>query len=339
MPAWSEPMVTGVRIGKMGMLKRGKRFLDEEVAENAQMQGMAMEDSLSDESPSSSSDSDEDIISSSTQNSAKAEASRPTKVMILASRGINARQRHLLDNLCLLMPHLKKESKFDTKKDLFALNELAELNGCNHIVFFEARKPQELFMWLAKSPGGPSVRFHVQNIHTLEELHLSGNCMKNTRAILTFDPFFSSTAYGQVVKDLLTAIFGVPQTHKKARPYIDHVIHFAWSDDRVWVRNYQIIEGASVDPVASDMQLTKDGLSLEEIGPRFVLHPIFIKEGSFMGKISWRNPHYVPLAQLRSSSKLGEATRHRQRILEQAASSYRKKKAVLQEDELDHVFD
>lgn len=330
--------MTRVYIAKMGMLKRGRRLFGEEATKDAEMQGM-VEDSLSDESPSSSSDHDEVMAPSSTENPAKAEVGRPTKVMILASRGINARQRHLLDNLCLLMPHFKKESKFDTKKDLFVLNELAELNGCNHTVFFEARKPQELFMWLAKNPSGPSIRFHVQNIHTLEELHLSGNCMKNTRAILTFDPFFSSTAHGQVAKELLTTIFGVPKNHKKARPYIDHVIHFAWSDDRIWVRNYQIIEGAPVDSDVSDIQLSKEGLSLEEIGPRFVLHPIFIKEGSFMGKLSWRNPHYVPIAQLRSSRRLGEAMHHRQRTLDQAASSYRKKTAVLQEDELDHVFD
>lgn len=321
------------------MLKRGRRFVAKEMSADTEVQEVVAEGSLSEESSSSSGDSDGELAPTSGPDQDRTETGRPAKVMILASRGINARQRHFLDDLCLLMAHFKKESKFDTKKDLFALNELAELNGCGYTVFFEARKPQELFMWLAKTPGGPSIRFHVQNIHTLEELHLSGNCMKNTRAILTFDPFYSSTAHGQVMKDLLTAIFGVPKNHKKTRPYVDHVIHFAWSDDRVWVRNYQILEGAAAAPSASDARVSMEGLSLEEIGPRFILHPIMVKEGSFTGRTSWRNPHYTPMAQLRASRKLGEAMCHKQRTLDQAASSYRKKTTVLPEDELEHVFD
>ena len=31
------------------------------------------------------------------------------------------------------------------------------------MLFFEARKHKDLYLWLAKSPGGPSAKFHVTN--------------------------------------------------------------------------------------------------------------------------------------------------------------------------------
>ena len=226
------------------------------------------------------------------------------------------------------------ESKFDTKRDLFALNELAELNGCNHILFFESRKPQELFLWAAKSPSGPSVRFHVQNIHTLEELHLTGNSMKNTRPILTFDPVFGETAHGQVIKSLLEGIFGTPKNHRKTRPYIDRVMHFGWSDDRIWIRNYQISEG-----VVEEAEKAVEGLSLTEIGPRLLLHPVRVFEASFSGRTLWQNPNYMPASVIQSKVRMQEAVISKQRNINRASSYLRKKEAVLPDNELDHVFD
>jgi hypothetical protein len=105
------------------------------------------------------------------------EKSEPNRqrVLLLSSRGINQRQRHLLNDLFALMPHAKKgssclgvanqliESKFDSKNNLYALNEVAELNNCNNCVFFEVRRATDLYLWVAKTPNGPSVKFHVQN--------------------------------------------------------------------------------------------------------------------------------------------------------------------------------
>jgi ribosome biogenesis protein BRX1 len=224
------------------------------------------------------------------------------------------------------------EGKFDTKRDLFALNELAELNSCDYVLFFESRKPQELFIWASKSPSGPSVRFHVQNIHTLEELHLTGNCMKGSRPVLTFDPHFDETSHGQTIKELLSAVFGTPKDHRKTRPFVDRVMHFGWADDRVWIRNYQIKEGASAEE-------SVEGLSLEEIGPRLVMHPIRILEGSFVGQTSWKNDSYVPAGAIRAQVRMGMALKHKQRGRNQEATAFRKKNAVLPDNELDHVFD
>lgn len=35
--------------------------------------------------------------------------------------------------------------------------------GCSSVMFLEARKHQDLYVWIAKSPSGPSVKFHCTN--------------------------------------------------------------------------------------------------------------------------------------------------------------------------------
>lgn len=59
------------------------------------------------------------------------------RVLILSSRGVTYRHRHLLQDLYSLMPHSRKEAKLDTKTKLYQLNELAELYNANNILFFE----------------------------------------------------------------------------------------------------------------------------------------------------------------------------------------------------------
>ena len=37
------------------------------------------------------------------------------------------------------------------------------MQGCSSVLFFEARKKKDLYVWLAKAPEGPSVKFYVTN--------------------------------------------------------------------------------------------------------------------------------------------------------------------------------
>lgn len=69
-----------------------------------------------------------------------------------------------------MMPHGRKDAKFDSKSKLYQLNELAELYNCNNVLFFEARKGQDLYMWASKVPNGPTVKMHIQN--RKNQLHL-----------------------------------------------------------------------------------------------------------------------------------------------------------------------
>ena len=85
------------------------------------------------------------------------------RVLILSSRGVTYRHRHLLNDLYSLLPHSRKDAKLDTKTKLYQLNELAELYNCNNVLFFEARKGKDLYIWMSKAPNGPTVKMHLQN--------------------------------------------------------------------------------------------------------------------------------------------------------------------------------
>jgi ribosome biogenesis protein BRX1 len=54
-----------------------------------------------------------------------------------------------------------------------------------------------------KSPEGPSIKFSVQNIHTADELKMTGNCLKYSRPLLSFDSSFNAEPYLQLMKEML----------------------------------------------------------------------------------------------------------------------------------------
>lgn len=321
------------------MLKRRLDFEEKNQEEYVEEHDLENESEIS---TSSSEDEIEEVSGDETKTD-DVEKVKKIKCMVLSGRGVNARQRHLMDDLCLLLPHLKKESKFDTKQGLFALNELADLEGCTHCLFFEPKKPQELFLWASKTPGGPSVRFHVQNIHTLDELHMRGNCMKNTRAILSFDASFEASEEGLLMKELLSDIFNVPESHRKTKPYFDHIYQFTMLDGRIWFRNYQIVPAEESKGQTSEKsvtpQISQDGLSLVEIGPRFVLHPVRAFQGSFGGKTIYLNPNFTPASVIRSQIKQGIAAQHHRRHEASTKATIRKQESSLPKNELEQVFE
>ncbi|EQL04125.1 brix domain-containing protein 2 [Ophiocordyceps sinensis CO18] len=248
------------------------------------------------------------------------------RVLILSSRGVTYRHRHLLNDIASMLPHSRKDAKFDSKSRLNELNELAELYNCNNVLFFEARKGKDLYIWLSKVPNGPTVKMHLQNLHTMEELHFTGNCLKGSRPILSFDAAFDKHPHLRVIKELFLHTFGVPQGARKSKPFIDHVMGFSFADGKIWVRNYQINEqeGSSIkldqDAEAQTKSSSKSRsavgdteINLVEIGPRFVLTPIVIQEGSFGGPIIYENREFVSPNQVRADLRRSKATRHNAR--------------------------
>lgn len=238
------------------------------------------------------------------------------------------RHRHLLNDLYSLLPHSRKEAKLDTKTKLYQLNELAELYNCNNVFFFEARKGKDLYVWMSKAPNGPTVKMHLQNLHTMDELHFTGNCLKGSRPILSFDSTFDSQPHLRVIKELFLHIFGVPKTSKKTKPFVDHIMGFTVANGKIWIRCYQINETEpgkgkenteipeSVDGVDSGTKKGKHGetnISLVEIGPRFVLTPIVIQESSFGGPIIYENKEFVSPNQVRADLRRAKAGRFNQR--------------------------
>jgi ribosome biogenesis protein BRX1 len=156
------------------------------------------------------------------------------RCLVLCSRGVTARYRHLLEDLRTLIPHHKKESKLEAGKDGIrqAVNDICELRGCNTVLFLECRKHQDAYMWIGNS-GGPSARFHVSNVHTMDELKLTGNCMKHSRPILSFDESFGRLDHLKLLKHLFVDVFGTPRGHPKSKPFVDRIMAFYYADNRV----------------------------------------------------------------------------------------------------------
>ncbi len=148
------------------------------------------------------------------------------RVLILSSRGITARYRHLLEDLKKLIPHHKKDNKLDDKGDIQAVNEIADMKSCNQVIYLETRKHQDLYMYVGKTPNGPSAKFHVVNIHTMDELKLTGNCMLGSRPLLNFDSAFDETPHFQLLKTVLSDAFGTPMGHPKSKPFVDRIMSF-----------------------------------------------------------------------------------------------------------------
>jgi hypothetical protein len=139
-----------------------------------------------------------------------------------------------------------------------AVNEIAEVRGCHTVLFLECRKRgQDGYLWLGRTThanefssdegggatneqkkhlmiaGGPSVKFHITNIHTMDELKMTGNCMKGSRPILSFDTAFDTVDHLKLVKHLLVDVFGTPRGHPKSKPFVDRVMGFYYADGKV----------------------------------------------------------------------------------------------------------
>ncbi|XP_022807875.1 ribosome biogenesis protein BRX1 homolog [Stylophora pistillata] len=164
------------------------------------------------------------------------------RVLVFCSRGISHRARHLMLDIQTLLPHSKSETKLDRKDKLFIVNEVCEMKNCFKCVFFEMRKGQDLYMWFSCTPQGPSAKFLVENVHTMDELKLTGNALKGSRPILSFDQHFDKTPQHSLLKEMFIQIFSTPCFHPKSKPFVDHVLSFSVEDNRIWFRNFQIVE-------------------------------------------------------------------------------------------------
>ncbi|PGH18827.1 hypothetical protein AJ79_00240 [Helicocarpus griseus UAMH5409] len=269
-----------------------------------------------------------------------------TRVLMLTSRGVTHRHRHLLADLSSLLPHTHKESKLDTKKKTagynYLLNALADLHSCNVIFFLEAKKRgQDLYLWLSRPPNGPTIKFSVSSLHTMGEMGtgFAGNCLKGGRGVVVFDKSFDENAvmrsgneYRGLVREMLRSVFCVPKRGVRGlKPFIDRVIGVFGVDGKIWIRVFEIRESEEssvLKKAAGDDEEEADGdekkkktqkpkkaksgqpeIKLVEIGPRFVLTPIVILEGSFGGPVIYENREFVSPNQVRREIRLSKASR------------------------------
>lgn len=48
-----------------------------------------------------------------------------------------------------------------------------------------------MYLWIGKYPNGPSAKFQLQSVNASTELKMTGNCLKGSRPILSFDKSFT----------------------------------------------------------------------------------------------------------------------------------------------------
>jgi ribosome biogenesis protein BRX1 len=150
------------------------------------------------------------------------------------------------------------------------------------------------------------------------ELGFGGNCLKGGRGLVAFDKSFEDAEFagGQehkgLVRELLRGVFCVPQKGVRGmKPFVDRITGIFGLDGKIWIRVYEIREVDKKGEEAGDRAAKE--VSLVEIGPRFVLTPIVILEGSFGGPVIYENKEFVSPNQIRSEVRLKKASKYARR--------------------------
>lgn len=235
-----------------------------------------------------------------------------------------------------LVPNTKSESKLERKETRDVITDICYERSCNNYLFFDCHKHVDLFMWLAKSPNGPSIKFQVKDIHTTQELKLTGNCLKYSRPLLSFDAKFDTEAHLKLAKEMFIHVFNTPKNHPKSKPFIDHVISFSYLNGQIFFRVYQVVNQEETLFTEKD---DIEKLVLIEIGPRMTLQPIKIFAESLGGEAYWQNSKFITPNKLRGKA-MGQFLKKR----EEKMSKKREKTLLLKEGQdgdeyLDNAFE
>ncbi|KAJ1617128.1 Brix-domain-containing protein [Pavlovales sp. CCMP2436] len=268
---------------------------------------------------------------------------RRSKVLALISHGSTSKFTALMEDWVSLLPHVRKDCKLEQKDRIDTIPEIAELAGCNRALFFEVRKHSDLYLWAGSvAAGGPSVKFLVNSVHSMDELSLTGNCLRGSRGIVSFDGAFGEDAapHLRMVRQILTGIFAVPEGHPKSKPFVDHVHSFTLDGQgKVHYRHYQL----SAAPAEAGVLAPKKGKPVQmlvEIGPRCTLTVMRIFAGAFGGPTLFANPAFVSPNHVRAEVRRQTGERYAKKVTARAAM--RKRRAgperQMPHDELGDVF-
>lgn len=144
---------------------------------------------------------------------------------------------------------------------------------------------------------------------------MTGNCLRGSRPILSFDKAFQASPHLQLLQEMFTHVFGTPRGHPKTQPFNDHVMSFHVADGKIWYRHYQVVDVAAegLDPKLVH-KAGGNPVTLVEIGPRFVLDVVRIFKGSFGGPTLYANPRFVSPNKLRMQEQFMRSQRYKQRV-------------------------
>lgn len=252
------------------------------------------------------------------------------KVMAVISRSSTSKFSTLMEGWVRMLPHVRKDCKLENKDRLQAIPEMAELAGCNAVMYYEVRKHQDLFLWLSIAPSGPSTRLLVQAVHTADELAYTGNCLCGSRGIVVFSSAFDDPArpHLALVRVLLQRVFAVPEGHPQSKPFVDHCHSFMLDEGtgKIIYRHYQI--GNEDPPV------------LAEIGPRCALTIVRVFGDAFGGQTLYANGDYVAPNAVRAALRRRTGERYARKLNQRQARRKRTAEADRQipRDALADVF-
>ena len=99
------------------------------------------------------------------------------------------------------------------------------------------------------------------------------------------------------------------------------------------MRHYQI------SPVSSDYLDNPEYQTLTEIGPRFVLEPVLILNGSFSGNVIYKNTDFRSPAVLMRSMRKDAGESALQSAIQNEETQTRKDGAQMEPDHLDEMFE
>jgi ribosome biogenesis protein BRX1 len=220
-----------------------------------------------------------------------------------------------MKDLIELLPHAKKECKIEKNIAKDELTDVCSNHNCNNCLYFEHRK-REFILWVLKNPEGPSIKFQIKNVNTLKEIRLTGNCLKFSRPLLSFDKSFDVFPHLKVAKELLVSTFNTPNNHPKSKPFYDHIISFFNVNNTIFFRNYQILNDLH-QKFCNDDDVSK--IQLVEIGPRFSMTIIRIFDGALGGKTLFSNPFYTSPSMLMKRNYNSFLARKKKQMKEEEA--------------------
>jgi hypothetical protein len=111
------------------------------------------------------------------------------KCLTFTSRKANSKVAGLLDDLRRMMPCSRNDNKFDKKTPLSDIVEMCEIKNCDHALYLQStvigkrRKiiDKGLYFYLGATSEGPTFKFKLGSIHTLNDFKQTGNCLRHSR--------------------------------------------------------------------------------------------------------------------------------------------------------------
>ena len=159
---------------------------------------------------------------------------------------------------------------------------------------------------------------------------MTGNSLKGSRPILSFDSEFDMLPHLQLLKEIFTSIFGPPANSRRVKPFVDRCMSFSVQDGRIWVRNYQI---------TTNMVKSRQEIKLVEMGPRFTLQIIRIFENSFHGATLYENEFYLSPNNQRRLKMGKQVIKHKKKSKDRMEKALKEELLRLEKDPLDMVFE